>query len=232
MSQPRHITVTELLNLDCKKWHLQRTINHEVVERYKQHQLAIIKERGHPVILGDFVFAQFPNELFLLDGHHRFEMLRQLLNNKINIGNTMVQVQIFECRTIQQANRLYEMANDRYSINGNINDQGTVHIRGDTAVAVVDRLRSQFNNFKNQNKVRNPLKNLCAPYFDVNDLLSQLNQNSELLDRSVDEIVTLIINKNKDYMKNLSLDQRTKCRDGFYLCYGQTKCKWVENLLK
>lgn len=231
MSQRNHITVTELLKLECTKWHLQRTINHEVVERYKRNQLAMIQERGYPVILGDFIFAQFPDKLYLLDGHHRFEMLRQLLN-RVNIGNTLVQIQIFDCQTREQANRLYEMANDRYSINGNINDQGNVHIQGDKAVEVVEQLKSRFNNFTYQNKVRNPLKNLNAPSFDINDLLSQLNQNSDLLNLPVDEIVALIVRKNKDHMGTLPLDQRSRCRDGFYLCYGQTKCKWVENLLR
>jgi hypothetical protein len=200
------------------------------VERYKRNQLAIIQERGHPVILGDFVCARLYNKLYLIDGHHRFEMLRQLRN--IIDKNSLVQIQIFECKDDKEVNRLYEMANDRYTVNGNINEEGNVYDQGDKALQVVEQLKLHFNNFKFQSKIRTSMKKIYAPEFDINDLLSQLNQNRELKRLSVDEIVRLIVDRNREYKQEIPLDKRDKYKDGFYLCYGHTNCKWVEKLLK
>jgi hypothetical protein len=63
-------------------------------------------------------------------------------------------------------------------------------------------------------------------------MIHQLNQNSELLKLPVDEIVSLIINKNKEHLIKLDLNQRSKCKDGFYLPYDKPQCRWVSNLLK
>ena len=72
---------------------------------------------------------------------------------------------------------------------------------------------------------------LSAPYFDVNDLSSQLNESGLLTSKTVQELVDLIVQKNHTYIEQLSPAQVRKCTDGFYLCYKHPKCSWM-NLLR
>ena len=73
---------------------------------------------------------------------------------------------------------------------------------------------------------------LNAPYFDVNDLTSQLNASGLLNTNTVDELVQLIVTNNEAATQRLSPAQVKKCTDGFYLSYGYPECKWIKSLAK
>jgi hypothetical protein len=202
----------------------------ETVRRYKEAQLALIQARGHPIILGDFVFANFMGKNYILDGQHRMAMLGQLRDEGVNFANTKVSVQIIDCVTLSDINSLYVMANERYTVNGNISSQGTVYTTSTSAQAVVEQLKLRFNNFNTQGKERRGKLN--APYFDVNDLTSQLNASGLLNTNTVDQLVQLIVTNNEVATQRLSPAQVKKCTDGFYLAYGHPECKWVRSLAK
>ena len=145
-----HMFVAEILESDFVNWVAQRPLNMETVRRYTEAQRALIQARGHPIILGDFVFSNFMGKNYILDGQHRVAMLRQLRDEGINLNNTKVSVQIIDCITLNDINTLYVMANERYTVNGNISSSGVVYTTSTSAQEVVDRLKLRFNNFNIQ----------------------------------------------------------------------------------
>ena len=145
-----HMLVTDVLDSEFKNWDAQRPLNMETVRRYKEAQRLLIQSRGYPIILGDFIFANLMGNNYILDGQHRMEMLRQLRAEGINFDTTKLSVQIIDCKTLNEINTLYVMANERYIVNGNINAQGVVYTTSTSAQEVVDRLKQRFNNFATQ----------------------------------------------------------------------------------
>ena len=218
------ITGPKILTLNYSVWENQRPLNPNTVQNYKIQQLNMIRLFGKPIFTDDIILAEYQNRNYLVDGQHRLEMIKQLMTEGVVFES--VQIKIFECKTYEQITALYIMANTHYTINGNIDSNGNLHQNVNKTQTVIDRLRAQYNNFTNQNRQRKG-DTLNAPYFDIGDLTSQLNSSVFLRSKSVDEIMALITRANDQKRREITPKQITNCLDGFYLCYGAPKCRWI-----
>ena len=220
------MTVDALLQKQCPQWGAQRPVNIDIVEKYKDEQRRLCDKFKNPIIIGDIIFCNLNGVEYLLDGQHRMEMIRSLRAEGMDFSNTTVSVQTFVANTKGDVDSLYLVANTRYTNNGNIDGLGNIYHTSTTAQQVIDRLKLQFNNFANQCKA-NARK---APHFDINDLSRELNKSGLLTRKSVDQIINLIIEQNTRKRDELKPVEINRCTDGFYLVYGEPKCRWVSEI--
>lgn len=220
----------ELLGMNIKPSRNQRPLNQDTVRQLIEKQKQYIALYGSPIVLGTIIITITNGNMELLDGQHRYEMLKNLYYDSINLADTQIATLLVYNPSPEQINALYVMANKTYDINGNIDkESGTVFITAVQATDLINELSKYFNNFNTQ--VRSG--SLSAPHFDIAHLLLKINTSGILNRKAINEIIKIILQENERKLNSgrLSQEQINKCTDKFYLVYGKPKCAWFDDIV-
>jgi hypothetical protein len=212
---------------------LQRPINPKRVEQILMEQAS----HDQFLFVGAFVVAHWRGEFYLMDGQHRAQALRDLYQiEPARIKTLDINICVYVCGGDETvANRIYAQCNSSYTANGNINPKtGLVYTtETDQAKEVAIRIQAKFPKQVGKSSER---RAVSKPYFDPNDLMSELNKRGIMKLHSVERVVAAILKENENYGGSLLLTDKinhTKCShlSGFFLPYKRAGCKWVSQLL-
>lgn len=226
MSYSKVSSVNELLMNDYPLWTGQRIINHAWVEELKNNQLEFIKKFNCILFPGSFIIITWRGIQYLVDGQHRYETLKELNRMRIDMSNASVVVEHYDCGTNEElARSIYVMANARYYNNGTIDRAGNPYEQtGGNLVAMA--IQKLYESQIRPNSTR-------APYFDINDLLREINESRILCNLSADQVIKLIQDENTKFgacLKNYDKGKYNNCSAKFYLVYHSPKCRWFKQL--
>ncbi len=219
--------VRELLALPIALWPGQRVLNTSWVQELKKQQLEFIKNFGAPIMPGSFIFVKYNNTHYLVDGQHRYQLLRELFVEEVDLNRTSVCLETYNCEgDLPKAQSIYAMVNARYYNNGTIDQSGATFENTLATNKVVSAVEAACRAQVKANKT-------MAPYFDISDLSREINNSGIMQRKSAEEVVDLIKQANVEFAKllyQLNSDQYKKCTGGLFLVYKEPRCRWFREI--
>lgn len=76
----KRVSISRLLELNIHKPNIQRIIDNDKVNHIVEYQLSHIKNKTYPNFFGTINIHKLDKDLYLVDGQHRFESSKKLLN--------------------------------------------------------------------------------------------------------------------------------------------------------
>jgi len=76
----KRLSISRLLELNIHKPNIQRIIDNDKINTIIDYQLSHIKNKGYPNFFGTINIHKLDKDLYLVDGQHRFESSKKLLN--------------------------------------------------------------------------------------------------------------------------------------------------------
>lgn len=227
------INVEELFGIDIYQYPNQRPLNKDWVNKLKLKQYEYIEKYGSPLIVGAFSIVEVNTRPYMIDGQHRLQLLREMYDEGIDLSNCIINIINYKCHEFSLANDIYFMLNNQYASNGNIDSEGRVYGSNEVSKQLIILVQDRFSKtIKCKEKSK-----IMAPYFDINDLMREINISRITDIKSAYEIFNLVINFNQDFGEKLlkkDPKQYQKCLniEGFFLPYLSTQCKWFKEVSK
>lgn len=221
------IKAKDIFSFNLIPWIGQRGLNMDWVSELKKQQYCYIStSKSNVIIPGSFVIISYNNTMYLVDGQHRYELIKQMMQDGINLDNTYITLEVYSCASESgQAYAIFNMVNSRYGANGIVVDDSVPLI-----------LEEMLKRFPKQCKY-NGNTATYAPYCNL-DTLSRAIKDSDILRRlDVNKVLEYIDKYNVEYGKflfNHDTTHYTKCntKSGFYLPYKGANCSWFKDMIK
>lgn len=221
------IKAKDILTYELVPWIGQRGLNMDWVSELKKQQYYYIStSKSNVIIPGSIIVIQYNNIMYLVDGQHRYELIKQMLDEGINMDETYITLEVYTCASdSDQAYAIFNMVNSRYGANGIIVD--------DSVPIVLDALLGRY---PKQCKY-NGNTATYAPYCNL-DTLSRAIKDSDILRRldsqKVVEYIEKYNNEHGWFLYKHNEDRYKKCHDKsqFYLPYKGANCSWFKDMIK
>ena len=251
------VSCDDLVTIDPPIWDNQRPPNRFWIDKIKSDQKDFFRKYNKLCFPGTIVLIEYTEKIYIADGQHRYQAIKELINEGFDLTPVQLVVQTFHCGNDHTlAKDTYFCSNKRCEDNvgvsvieeqRNIPKIPIIPLPTKISPLVIPKpiplvVHNDVLITKNIRTVCDAIgttflgqqsMGICkAPKFSIGSLAEEIRKSGILNKISPDQAISIILNSNTNFSYKLikdDINQYNRCVAGFYLPYMKKGSKSLAN---